>query len=442
MRRAPDGGVGLKVVALGATGWFGRAAAALLAAADEVTEIVIAGRNLALAEELAHELGAKARAARVDVFDAPALDRLVTGADLLVNTSGPYFETLLPVLAAAIRSGVDYCDFSEDWQAIERALSQNDKARAAGITAVVGVGDAPGLTNLMALHAARRFDHADEIQVGWLSDIEGMLGSASQNLERARATGRVSGCLQAIIHALSGPIRNLQDDDWVTHRPYAQEMNIRLPGAAEVVFHPFGSGEPGTLARALPGLRSATSWMCLLPGQVNQLMRGQAARIAAGELGDRQAATEVFEQLANNPERWLDRPADMPYGAAFAICTGRENGRAMRYGCLPAWQYREDVLGRDLGTAAPLAAAALRILRGEIRLPGVTSPEACIDPLPFFAEIAERWATVPNGSLLMEWWEPANDEVSIRFTADDALFDAVRLNLEGLQRQRRSRTRV
>jgi saccharopine dehydrogenase-like NADP-dependent oxidoreductase len=399
----------VKVIALGATGWFGRATAALLAAADEVSEIVIAGRNLDLAEELATELGAKARVARIDVFDDQGLDRLVRGADLLVNTSGPYFQTLLPVLLCAIRNKVNYCDFSEDWQAMERALAFDAEARAAGITAIVGMGDAPGLTNLMAYHAAHQLDEVEQIQVGWLSDIEGMLGTAQQNVELMHATGRVSGCLQAIIHALSSPIRNLQQGHWTTQRPFSQRATISLPGAGAIEFNSFGSAEPNTLPRALPGVWSTTAWMCLLPFQLNDLLRLQAARIASGEINDRMAAADFFQKLVQNPERWLSRPANMPYGAAFAVCTGRKDGKSARYGCIPAWGYRPEILNRDLGTAAPLAAAALRMLRGEITKRGVMSPESCIDPLPFFREIAERWATLPSGSLLMEWREPADD---------------------------------
>jgi hypothetical protein len=121
------------------------------------------------------------------------------------------------------------------------------------------------------------------------------------------------------------------------------------------------------------------------------------------------AAADFFQKLVQNPERWLSRPANMPYGAAFAVCTGRKDGKSARYGCIPAWGYRPEILNRDLGTAAPLAAAALRRLRGEIIRHGVMSPESCIDPLPFFREIAERWATLPSGSLLMEWWDPADE---------------------------------
>jgi hypothetical protein len=53
-----------------------------------------------------------------------------------------------------------------------------------------------------------------------------------------------------------------------------------------------------------------------------------------------------------------------------------------------------------------LALAALKILGGEIRSRGVLTPESCLDPLPFFKEVArEMLRTDDPGSLLNEDWQ-------------------------------------
>jgi len=58
--------------------------------------------------------------------------------------------------------------------------------------------------------------------------------------------------------------------------------------------------------------------------------------------------------------------------------TGVKNGRRCRYTC---WADRAS------GTGIPLAIAALRILRGDVRVRGVVGPEAYFEPLSFLEEV-------------------------------------------------------
>ena len=60
----------MKVVVLGGYGHYGRHIARKLAARDIVTTLVVAGRSLEKARAQADLLGAKAMAARVDLFEA------------------------------------------------------------------------------------------------------------------------------------------------------------------------------------------------------------------------------------------------------------------------------------------------------------------------------------------------------------------------------------
>jgi len=309
---------------------------------------------------------------------------------------------------------VNYVDFAEDWHAVAGALSLDGAAREAGVTAVVGMGDAPGLTNLMAVHLAGLLERVDRVEVGWFCDIEGLLGSAAENLARLRRTGRISGCLRAIVHALSNEIRVLAEGRPQTLPPGSATRRIALPGIAALEFQPMGSAEPQTLARQMPSLRAASSWMCFLPGPVNDLIRMQASQVAAGRIGDEAAAIVILTLLAEQPELWLRRPADMPGGAAFTIVEGIARDRRLRRGGIPAWAYRQDIMGRDLGTAAPLTLAALRLLRAEVGKTGVLPPEACFAPQPFFAELAGRWGMLPGLSLLNEWTEaPAEAAIEV-----------------------------
>jgi hypothetical protein len=39
-------------------------------------------------------------------------------------------------------------------------------------------------------------------------------------------------------------------------------------------------------------------------------------------------------------------------------------------------------------TAATFSVAALKILKGEVKTQGILAPESCLEPLPFFKEVA------------------------------------------------------
>ena len=97
----------MKVIALGGTGVYGQVVSRRLADSELVSDLVIAGRTLEKATTLASALGPKALGAGVDVFDETGLQNIVDGSDLIVNFTGPEYQTVIPVLQAAISAGVN-----------------------------------------------------------------------------------------------------------------------------------------------------------------------------------------------------------------------------------------------------------------------------------------------------------------------------------------------
>ena len=57
------------------------------------------------------------------------------------------------MLRAAIRAGCHYVDVCDDWEPTLEMLALDTEARAAGVTAVIGLGASPGITNLLAVQA-------------------------------------------------------------------------------------------------------------------------------------------------------------------------------------------------------------------------------------------------------------------------------------------------
>jgi saccharopine dehydrogenase-like NADP-dependent oxidoreductase len=182
----------LRVLALGGAGRVGRRAVGILASSSLVSEIVIAGGNLEAAQSCANDTGEKARAVSVDISNQDRLVTLARDCDILVNTAGPEFEVALKALGAAIMAGTNYCDISADGPTMEKTLELDSAAKAKGVTALMGIGHMPGLTNLMMMHAARQLDSAEEVRTCVFAAASAQaLGWMKDELARYRETGHV-----------------------------------------------------------------------------------------------------------------------------------------------------------------------------------------------------------------------------------------------------------
>ncbi len=383
----------MRVLVLGGTGRFGRLVSRLLATDPLVSALLITGRDEARAQAVAGEIGPKARGTSADVDDPGSLDRLLAGADLVANATGPYFRTLLPVLDAALRNRVHYCDFAEDWKATEQALERDQEAKAAGITALVGMGDAPGLTNLLAVQAARRLDRVETVELGWYIDVEAGFGTVRENLERCRR-GQVGASLQAIIEAASGHILAIREGATAFVEACTETRSIPLPDGTTVAARPYGTSEPLTLHRALPEAREITSLVGLQPPAVLGAIQAAAERISLDGLDPSNAAVCFYESLAVEPERWLAGERDPEAGGVFASIVGLSNGRRVRVSLDTAGLGASTVPAvGHLGTAGPFGLGALKILSGEVSERGVLSPERVFEADPFLTDLACRWSS-------------------------------------------------
>lgn len=99
------------IVVFGATGYTGRLVAQQLAELD--APFVLAARRREPLEELAAELARPPRELRqADVDDAASLEAMLEGATATINCVGPFDQLGPPVVAAAARRAVPYCDIT------------------------------------------------------------------------------------------------------------------------------------------------------------------------------------------------------------------------------------------------------------------------------------------------------------------------------------------
>ena len=380
----------MRVLALGGYGTFGRFVARNLCASDLVTEIAIAGRNLDAAKKFANELGSKARAVKVDALSEAEIREAAQSSDLLVNTAGPDYLVSYPAARAAIQVGSDYCDLCADVNATERLLKLDHDAKAQDVTILLGMGAAPGQTNLMMKHASSQLDNVEDVRLLLTYNLVGMISHLSAEgpakaASEMRRTGKVNASWETVMNWGGGRVLVYEKGKVVDVNPLNRLERIELPDEGNAVFFPIGSPEAITIPHFLRNIDSASYMMRVSPPQISDLYLSLADRIRRKEISTGEAAILFHEGVAAKqneetaPSSWTE-----PKTNVIAVATGRKDGKRVRYSCRLASGW--------VGASSALSVAALRILRGKVKERGVLAPEACFDPIPFLEELA---STVP-----------------------------------------------
>jgi Saccharopine dehydrogenase NADP binding domain len=197
--------------------------------------VLIGGRNL----ERARRLAAVTRSAAVelDVANVPAFERILheNGVGAVVLCVEPPGSELA---LACLRRGVHLVDVGASHALLADVDSFAGEAAARGATAVLSVGVAPGLTNLLARRAHDELGGADKL------DLTVLLGAGERHgTDAVRWT---------VVH--------LADPDWRHSR--SRPRRVPLPGFGTRTAHPFPFSDQHTLRRTL-GVPDVTTRLCL-----------------------------------------------------------------------------------------------------------------------------------------------------------------------------------
>ena len=150
------------VAVLGGAGAMGRAVVYDLARAGHPVRLLESDRTAA--ERVARQYGGRScEVASADATDPAALARKLAGAAALVHCA-PY-RLNLAVMDAALRAGCHYVDLGGLFHTTRRQLRRHRDFRRAGLLAVLGMGSAPGIANVLARAAADPLRRVRSIRV-------------------------------------------------------------------------------------------------------------------------------------------------------------------------------------------------------------------------------------------------------------------------------------
>lgn len=381
MTNGSDSKVGKRVLVTGGAGEMARYACQALVAADEVDLVVVSDRDEERAEKVAVDLGPKARPLGLNISDEEALSAALADVDAVLNCAGPFYLFGRKVLSAAIAAGAHYLDICDDWEPTLDMLELDDAARAAGITAVIGMGSSPGTSNLLAMLCMNELDTVDRVFTAWR--IGGVKPPAPEDEDKPNAAR------DHWIHNCTEPIKVRRGGTLVD--TYAlDEIQLSYPGIGEDSVWVCGHPEPLTLPKVRPEIKESYNVMVARRGLMEALRQIQE-RVKAGEL-DVPAAGKALVHMPN-----INGPAAGPaplHGYLFAVAEGVKDGKPTRVGASPV------VLpNASMGefTGYPLAVATLMLCRGLVDNPGVHGPEGAVDPETYFDILADFVEDRPAG---------------------------------------------
>jgi len=365
-----------RIVILGGAGAMGRITARDLArTGGRRVEVVIADRE----RPKTRIPGVVAVA--VDVTSRASLGRALAGAWATI-ASLPYRFNLL-AMEGALRAGAHYVDLGGLFHMSRRQLARGHDFERRGLMAILGIGSAPGILNVLAARAARDLDRVTEVHC---------LVGARDRTRYAEAPPLGFGySVDTLLDEFALPSAVFRDGRFamVPALDPGERIVVRFPppvGALPVdtTLH----SEVATLPLYFKarGIREVTFRQGFDPTFLERL--GFLVRLGLADPG----ARDVFLRLIERLPKPVVRGRPERYEVLRIVVHGRRRGRPVTVTAdCHAGPRAGGGVGPDIDTGAPPSIAVQLMISGEIPLrPGVWAPEQVIPPEPFVRELERR----------------------------------------------------
>jgi lysine 6-dehydrogenase len=373
-----------RIAVLGA-GAMGSAAAVLLARRAEADLLVI-DVDAARAARVAERAGAEVRTLDPDERVATVLQDVSAVAACL-----PY-RLNLEVMEAALAGGCHYADLGGLFHVTLKQWELHDRFRDAGLSAVMGIGSAPGITNVLARLGADELDAVRSID---------MVNGAVDLSEGGGAFG-VPYSAETILDEFTLPAMVFEDGelrevsagsgivDWAFPEPIGTQP-------AMYTLH----SEPATLPRTVPGVRDVR-WRLALPRAVHEgfaflVEAGLASRdpvmTSRGPVVPREVLAAVLTRFSAPGGEPADREVIDVRVAGIKDGTEAVFRAVARFSPSP-----EGLSAGAFGTAIPIATTVRWQAEGRVP-PGVYPPETAFEARAFVRDLEGEGVRVETGLL-------------------------------------------
>jgi saccharopine dehydrogenase-like NADP-dependent oxidoreductase len=282
----------------------------------------------------------------VDAGSGESLADALDDAAVCVNCVD--YRLNLDVMEGSLRAGCHYVDLGGLFHMTRRQLELDERFRSAGLTAILGMGSAPGKTNLLARMVVERVGEPRSLEI-W---------AATRDPAAAGHPLPIPYSAQTLLDELQIRPVVLRDGELVEVEPLSGSARRELPelGAVEGMYTLHS--ELATLPASFPTLREASFRLSLSSGLVERLLA----------LGD------------ERPEPYVQSVASV---AVHLVAADGVEAATITRG------------GSARSTSEPAARAAAELAAGRLAAPGVHPPETAIaDPEGFLGRLETEvvWA--------------------------------------------------
>jgi len=380
-----------RVTILGGGGAVGSIATQTLASSSVFSEIVVADINMAAARKLVEKAReTKLTAVELDAESPESIRKAIAGSAVVLNCVGPFYKYGPVILKTVIEAGVNYVDVCDDFDATEALLAMDEKAKKAGVSALIGMGSSPGVANVLVRFCA------DSL----LDEVEAV------DIYHAHGGEKVEGAavVKHRIHSMKMGIPMFLDGQFTTvkifedsGRSLEEETEFQNVGTYRVYAYPHP--ETITLPRYLKGVKRVTNLGLVLPPAYAELIKGMVRLGITNEepvevQGQKVIPLEfaVAFILAQRARLTKEGGISEPMGCLKIVVKGYKDGSKNTY--IFSMSSRGQGMGE--GTGIPAAIGAIMMATGKIKEKGVLPPEACVNPMDLL-ELAKTKVKAAGG---------------------------------------------
>lgn len=384
-----------RVLQIGAGGVGGVVAHKLAMNRDLFSHITLASRTLAKCEEIKRQIKERGRG-EIDIctVDADSVDELVAliervKPDIVLNIALPYQD--LTIMEACLKTGVDYLDtanyehpdtakfeYKEQW-------AYDKRYKSAGITALLGSGFDPGVTNVFCAYAQKHY--FDEIHYIDILDCNaGDHGypfatnfNPEINLREVSANGRY-----------------WEEGRWIETKPLEIKKVWDYPEIGEKDSYLLYHEELESLVQNIKGLKRIRFFMTFGQSYITHMnCLKNVGMLGIKEVehnGCKIVPIQFLKTLLPDPATLAGRTKGKTNIGCYI--TGVKDGKEKTVYIYNVCDHEEcfkEVYSQAISytTGVPAVVGAMMIVKGLWRRPGVWNMEQ-MDPDPFLEELAKQ----------------------------------------------------